>query len=105
MTSKVVSLTTPDELRTTKKMTELAQSFPCLRGAPGIDPFDAQELDRWAAAPVSHGEQVTAQFVLAVWSPGTDWQSGRFDVMEALRVWDPSHHAAFLGWAKDAWWP
>jgi hypothetical protein len=105
MTGKVVSLTTPDELRTTKKMSELAQSFPCLREAPGVDPFDAQELDRWAAGPVSHGERLTGQFLLSVWDSSTEWQCGRFDLMEALRIWDEEHHKAFLNWVANPWWP
>jgi hypothetical protein len=39
------------------------------------------------------------------WDPSTEWEAGRFDVMEALRVWDLKHRAAFLEWAKDPWWP
>jgi hypothetical protein len=30
-------------------MIELARSFPCLRGAPGVDPFEPEELNCWAA--------------------------------------------------------
>ena len=88
-----------------RKMSELARSFPCLRNAPGIDPWDAQVLDRWAAGSVSHGEQVTARFLLAVWDASAEWQSGRFDLMEALHVWEPSHRLPFLEWADDPWWP
>ena len=35
-----------EELR--EKMTELAETFPCLRGAPGVSPFEPEELNRWA---------------------------------------------------------
>ena len=45
--------------------------------------WDANTLDRWAAeTPVSHGELLTARFLLAVWDPGNDWRCGRFDVMD-----------------------
>jgi hypothetical protein len=71
-----------------------------------LKPFDADTFDRWlSGAALSHGERVTAQLILAVWDPNYDWQSGRFDVMEALRIWDKPHRAAFLEWAKDPWWP
>jgi hypothetical protein len=87
------------------RMTELAKSFPCLCGARGVDPFEPEELNRWAAGAASHGERVTASFILAVWDQTTDWEAGRFDVMEALRVWSPSHQKPFLEWAAEPWWP
>jgi hypothetical protein len=62
-------------------------------------------LDVWAANPVSHGERVTGQFILAVWDSSTDWQAGRFDLMEALKVWPDSHREPFLKWVADPWWP
>jgi hypothetical protein len=88
-----------------KKMTELAQRFPCLVNAPGTEPYQPEELDRWAAGPASSGERITARFVLSVWSPDTDWACGRFDLMEALRIWGPTHRDPFLKWAADPWWP
>jgi hypothetical protein len=30
---------------------------------------------------------------------------GRFDLMEALRAWTPSHRDSFLRWAANPWWP
>ncbi len=82
------------------KMTAFACSFPSLRHAPGIKCWDANELDRWAAEmPLSHGELCTARFVLAIWDSDAEWRCGRFDIMEALRIWDPSHHSVFLAWA------
>ncbi len=87
-----------------ERMTGLARGFPAMRGAPGIDPWRPGELDRWAAGPASHGERHAARFLLAVWDPSTAWEAGRFDAMEALRVWDPAHRAAYLAWADDPWW-
>lgn len=83
----------------------LAQCFPCLRIAPGVDPWDANLLDEWAVSgEPSHGEKCSAQFVLAVWKPNHEWQSGKFDLMEALRNWDNESHWAFLAWAANPWW-
>lgn len=33
------------------------------------------------------------------------YRVGKFDVFEALGVWDDEHRAAFLEWAKDPIWP
>jgi hypothetical protein len=88
------------------RIQHLAKSFPCLQGAPGISPWQPIKLDDWAASgKPSHGEIVTAQFLLAVWNSGDEWKAGRFDLMEALAVCDLSHHRAFLHWAIDPWWP
>ena len=87
------------------KMTELALSFPCLQRAWGIEPFGPGELKRWAAAGVSSGERITASFILTVWDSSTQWETGRFDLMEALNVWPPSHRVPFLNWASNPWWP
>lgn len=39
------------------RLRDLLRALPALRGAPGVDPFDATQLDRWAAGPCSHGER------------------------------------------------
>ncbi len=97
---------TGERLDLEAKMAAFAKTFPSLRPAPGVAVWHAMALDRWAAkAAVSHGELVTARFVLAVWDAGTEWQCGRFDLMDALRVWDPGHRRAFLSWVVDPWWP
>ena len=48
--------------------------------------------------------QLAVKFLLATWNPNEQWESGRFDVMEALGVWDAEHHRAFLEWAVAPWW-
>jgi len=86
-------------------MRDLMKSFPSVVGAPGVLCWDANVLDRWAAdSAVSHGELVTARFLLAVWDSDHDWRCGRFDVMDAMRVWDARHREAFLRWAGRPWW-
>lgn len=88
-----------------KKMTTFALTFPSVAKASGVNLWDANTFDRWAAeTPISHGELVTARFLLAVWDSNHQWRCGRFDAMEALQVWDPRHRDAFLAWAEDPWW-
>lgn len=88
------------------RIRRLAYSFPSLRKFyGGVQPWNANTLNDWASGAVSHGEAVSARFLLAVWDPNHPWTAGHFDVMEALRVWDFEHHKAFLDWASDPWWP
>ncbi|MCW8138297.1 MAG: hypothetical protein KIT58_05260 [Planctomycetota bacterium] len=82
----------------------LAWSFPTLRGAPGVVPWDPEELDRWACGPVpSSGGLYAAQFVLGVWNIFAEWGCGRFDALRALNTWDSAHREAFVEWAEDPW--
>lgn len=90
---------------TERRMIELAKTFPTFPRRPEVvDPWRPRELAAWAAAS-SHGELLVAQFLLAVWDPSHDWACGRFDVMEALSIWDAPHRDAFLAWAAEPWWP
>lgn len=87
------------------RMRLFCQEFPCLWNAPGIRPWNPVALDGWAASgAASHGEVCTARFVLAVWNRDEKWDSGPFDLMDALRCWDPHHYRAFLKWVSDPWW-
>jgi hypothetical protein len=86
--------------------TDRARREVYLEKASGVTLWDANTLDRWAASYTgSHGELITARFLLAVWDPEHTWSCGRFELMEALRVWNDRHRAAFLKWASDPWWP
>jgi hypothetical protein len=100
-------------------MTRLCHAFPSLRGAAGVDPWDAVELLRWACSGKSHGEVLAARFVLGVWNTGADWNEiaheegilsgearfARFDFFGAFGTWDQDHREAFLLWARDPFWP
>jgi hypothetical protein len=97
---------TAESLDLEAKMTALARTFPSMSSSPHVRLWDANSFDRWAGeTPLSHGELMTARFLLAVWDPDHAWLCGRFDLMKALRVWDEKHREAFLAWASDPWWP
>lgn len=88
----------------TETIEALGRKFPCMTGKPGVSPWNAVQIDKWAASGAhSHGERVTARFLLAGWDQSGDWISGRFDLFEALTVWDEKHHAAFLEWVARPW--
>ncbi len=88
-----------------EQMTKLSKGFPSMRDAPGIDSWKPEHLNSWAAGPASSGERHTARFLLSLWDSATAWEAGRFDVLEALGVWDLPHRGDFLTWAEDPWWP
>ncbi len=89
-----------------QRMAALALTFPTLDLADGVSPWDAVRFSRWvrSGAP-GHGARCAGKFLLSVWNPYTRWRCGRFDIHEALGVWDPEHLAAFLAWARAPWWP
>ena len=92
-----------DETR--KKMSAFAKTFHSMLNRPGVEPWDAEKIDTWGSGPRSHGQQITARFLLSVWDPSAEWKSGPFDLTEALRVWDTEHHKVFLRWVAEPWWP
>lgn len=92
---------------TAECMAALARRFPTLAAqADGLHPFDPERLDRWASGPVpSSGALHAASFVLGVFNPRADWRCGKFDALAAIGTWDRAHHAAFVAWIADPWWP
>ena len=102
-----------------RRIAALAASFPSLVDKPGTRPWDALELLRWLCeGGGSSGGKKTARFVLGVWDPNNDWvevardneianpeQASRFELFEAMRVWDAPHVAAFVAWVQAPFWP
>ena len=87
------------------RMTTLAQSFPTLRVADGVSPWDAERLEAWlmSGAP-GHGAKCAGRFVLSVWNSYHTWACGHFDLHEALGCWDDKHRSAFARWVTAPWW-
>ncbi len=89
------------------KFIMLVESFPSLVGRPGVDPWNALELDRsvthdgWRSGGNIHA----VQFVLSVWDPHYTWEAGPFNVVKAFQIWDMPHQRAFVAWAQKPWWP
>jgi hypothetical protein len=109
----------------------MARNFPALRHRGSLDPWDAMRF-RASGIAASHGERCAIQFVLSVWNFSTSWDDpelvagwleetgitkadlgwdpktatlGKFDVIDALGVWDEGNRAAFIEWAKEPIWP
>lgn len=94
---------------------KLARSFSSLAN---LERWDSLALLR-TLPTASHGERLSAQFVLGVWNPYTDWAKvaraerikgdraafGRFDLIEAIGVWDPAHVEAAMAWMRQPFYP
>src|SRR5262245_44215047 len=88
------------------KLTALALSFPTLRGADGVSPWDAERLEAWLTSGTpGHGARCAGRFVLSVWNPYCEWKCGSFELHEALGCWDNKHRDAFSAWCAQPWWP
>ena len=78
----------------------LGVKFPALVDAPGVAPWNPNQLDIWAAESADDANAVhSARFLLNLWMPAREWQCGRFDMNEAIQNWDRTHRRAFLEWA------
>lgn len=100
-------LTAGGDIDTRRAMTVLAQSFPTLRLVDGVEPWDADRFLAWLCGPV-----------LGVWNSRTDWSEvarelglegadklSRFDLFEAMNVWDEEHSLACRRWIEAPFWP
>jgi hypothetical protein len=64
----------------------LGVKFPALVDAPGVAPWNPNQLDIWAAESEADANAVhAARFLLNLWMPAREWQCGRFDMNEAIQ--------------------
>jgi hypothetical protein len=100
----------------TQAMSELANLFPTMRGVPGTDPWNVQQLLAWmnTGAPTT-GSWHAAMFLLGVWNPHTKWNqegvkmrkgaTGKFDLFVAMQGWDQQHIDAAREWIANPFFP
>lgn len=101
-------------------MSQLVESFPgILRSAPGARPWNATRFLGWVCSTaMSHGELLAARFVLGIWNSHTDWvavakeegfeapgAAERFDLFDAMAVWDSSYLFAMRRWIEHPFKP
>lgn len=91
----------------------LAESFPSLRKATGIRPWNPEQLEAWACDRAANDESafLAVQFILSLFEedvgipPGARNECGPFDFRAAMMAWDDEHRNAFIDWVKAPWWP
>jgi len=86
----------------------LALTFPSLRRAEGIVPWDPQRLWRWASRGTTSFEaSAAAEFILAL--AGADFLGSDLASLTrllcAFSTWSDGDRAAFFAWARAPWWP
>lgn len=88
------------------RVSALAQRFPSLAAAPGIDPWEPLLLEEWVctSSAMTDSTRHAARFMLALWNAEHDDRLV-FDVVEALGVWGHDDRAAFLVWSMNPWYP
>jgi hypothetical protein len=85
-------------------LTQLAEAFVCLRGAPGVRPFEAARLSEWSrTTDITRQQRDCAEFVLHVAQARAD-SGARFDPLETMERLDPTSRAVLVEWAQHAWW-
>lgn len=102
-----------DEPNEYPRVSALCETFPALRGNPGVRPFKP-ELFASHHGVASSGERYAIRFVLSVFNNRALrdglYKSGRskippFDLIDALATWDHGNRDACLAWAANPWWP
>jgi hypothetical protein len=106
-----------------ERFSSITEAFPCLRGAPGVRPFDPTALVSWALdlQPVddedtnAHRPFLTAVYAVRFVCCLVNYHDDRptegtalypvhdFDVRVAILWWDAAHRAAFAAWVLDGW--
>lgn len=92
------------------RLEQLALSFPTLRHAAGVAPWNQEQFEAWVIEKVEivkiTDRDYEAQcalyaglFILSL----TDRYDG-FPFHFAFSTWDDAHRAAFIAWAFDPFW-
>jgi len=88
----------------------LAESFPTLKGIPGLLPWDPVLLAEQLGSPaITNASANAILFVLSVWNPGfqgagVDLVKTPFSLHGAMWAWDNQHRRAFLAWVANPFW-
>lgn len=73
---------------------ELANMFPSLREAPGLDPFEELRFEDWTKTEASAAAKHAARLVLSAWEN----EPHSFNLTEAFQDWDDEHREAYVAW-------
>jgi len=79
-----------------EKLSDLAETFPSLRGLEGIRPFNPEILRK---NTYSSGQGAAVDFILNLYN-----SSHPFNLGKVIGNWDDHHQAAFAAWAKNPFW-
>lgn len=90
------------ELSLQIRLPSLARRFPCLKAAPGLDPFCEAEFHAWIKTrPPGSAARHAGLLILNLGGPGP-WEP--FDAIGAVTVFDEANRAVFANWTLS-WRP
>ena len=80
------------------RLPSLARRFPCLKGAPGLDPFSIETFYRWVDTRPEQSAARHAGYLILSLSGKGPWP--RFDAVAAIPVFDEENRLVFANWAR-----
>lgn len=81
-----------------KRVASLARRFPCLKGAPGLDPMTPSEFYKWLrTVPKGSAARHAGLLILNLLGKG-EWPP--FDAISALSVFDDADKMVFGNWVR-----
>jgi hypothetical protein len=90
------------ELPLEMRLPSLARRFPCLKGAPGLNPFNTGTLHQWLLTrPEDSAARHAGLLILNLGGKGP-WAT--FDAIRAVSVFDEENRTVFANWARS-WRP
>lgn len=84
-----------------RAIASLANMFPSLREAPGLEPFDENRFGEWMNSEASSAGKHAARLVLSVWENVPH----AFNLIEAFQDWDDEHREAYVVWFQQPLMP
>lgn len=90
------------ELSLEIRLPSLARRFPCLKGAPGLNPFCKEEFHAWIGTrPAESAARHAGLLILNLGGSGP-WPP--FDAIAAVAAFDEENRVVFANWARS-WRP
>ena len=87
------------------RMEKFAKSFPSLKEAEGLSPWEPYKLCQWGKSYGKGSTELNAvRFVLWIFNPQLLYPCGRFELWEAMLSFEDGDREAFAQWVKSPWW-
>ena len=81
------------------RLPSLARRFPCLKGAPGLEPFCAPAFYTWILTKPEGSAARHAGLLILNLSGEGPWHP--FDAIGAIQVFDEENRNVFANWARS----
>jgi hypothetical protein len=81
-----------------ERLPSLIRRFPCLKGAKGIDPWDAEAFYSWVAVQGANSPAFHAGHLALNLQGAGPWQP--FDAIAAAQAWGEKDREVFVNWMR-----